>query len=116
MDSGSLRALALEINLSAHGVPATITRPSPDDTPIETTGIWEGVVPIDYPRSGTLQRNEPKRVFAIPTADVPTVPRGTIILAPLRTDLTPERWRVDATDRVDVDHVRVIVIPDPESS
>ena len=40
MDLGPLRTLALEINLAAHGVSATVTRPAPDDTPVSTTGIW----------------------------------------------------------------------------
>jgi hypothetical protein len=35
---GSLRALAFGINQAVHGVPATVTRPAPDNTPIVDDG------------------------------------------------------------------------------
>lgn len=114
MDFGPLRALVASLNFRAHGVAATVTRPFPDDTPITTRVIW--VTPITEDRldiGGGLQHRAPIRVAAVLKADVPTVPRGTVILAPPKAGDDEVRWQVDGIDRVEADHVRVIVVPDP---
>lgn len=114
MDNGPLRALVLDINLTTHGVPATVTRPFPDDTPIVTRGIWL-TWDTDAPPTGTeFQRREPRKVLALRRLDVPTVPRGTVILAPQKGGDTVQAWRVDGTETVFADHVRVIVVAAPD--
>lgn len=110
MDLGPLRTLALEINLAAHGVSATVTRPAPDDTPVETTGIWHTAPPEDAQPYGTdFRRREPRRILALPRADLPTMPRGTTISAPETIGGTAKTWTVDGLERVEADTWRVLV-------
>lgn len=112
MDLGSLRALALDLNLSAHGVDVTVTRPVPDDEPIEARGIWLTPTTEGLPIGSELTRREPRRVLALRRADVPTVPRGTLIVAPEKAgDEDTLEWRVDGFEHYEADHVRVIVVP-----
>ena len=111
MDLGPLRALALTLNLQAHGVPVTVTRPAPNDDPIETRGIWLTTLTESVPSGTDFQRREPFRVMALSRAIVPTAPRGTEISAPEKAGDVTRTWIVDSTDRVEADHVRVIVLP-----
>ncbi len=99
MDLGPLRALALDLTASAHGVTATVTRPAPDNTPIITRGIWI-TTPLEEPRPyGTdFQRRAPRRVLALPLSAVQTLPRGTIIVALDRVGGSIKVWRVDGLD------------------
>jgi hypothetical protein len=62
--------------LEAFGVPATVTRPAPDDTPIETTGIWLEPQFLDEPGGSPFARREAIRVFAVRKEDVPTLLEG----------------------------------------
>ena len=97
--------------LAAFGVPATVTRPAPDNTPIVTTGFW--VSPLDEARPfGTdFQRREPRRVFVLPRATVPTLPRGTTVLAPQMAGGAIVTWKVDGlTEAVDPDHWRAMLV------
>jgi len=115
MDVGALRTLALELNFSAHGVPATVQRPYPDvGDAIVTRGIWVTQFTDALPDGHELQRREPIRVMALRRDEVTTVPRGTTILAPEVMGGPLKGWRVDAMARVDTDHYRVVVIPDPD--
>jgi hypothetical protein len=113
MDLGSLRALALDLNLAAHGVDVTVTRPAPDDTPIATRGIWMTWITEDVPAASDFQRREPRKVMALSRIVVPTVPRGTLIVAPppQGTGSVTQTWRVDGTERVEADHTRVFMVP-----
>lgn len=113
MDLGPVRALVLDLNFGVHGVLATVTRPAPDNVPIETLGIWLQPVAENFPGGMDFQRREPQRVMALRTDEVPTVPRGTIITAPEKRGDAVQAWRVDGIDRYDADHVRVVVIPEP---
>jgi len=99
MDLGSLRALALDLTSAAHGVAATVTRPAPDNAPIVTRGVWI-TIPLEEPRpyGSDFQRREPRRVLALPKADVATLPRGSIIVALDRVGGTIKVWRVDGLD------------------
>lgn len=97
--------------LSAFGVPATVTRPAPDTTPIHTTGIWLSPVLIDVPTGSDLQRTEVRRVFSVTRTDVPTLPTGTRIDAAERLGNSVLAWRVDQLAGSDADHVRAIVVP-----
>jgi hypothetical protein len=108
--SGDLR-VPFATALEAFAVPATVTVPG--GGPLITRGIWVSPLTQDMPGSGGVRRREPKRVLALPLADVPTVPRDTAIVAPEMAGLTAQRWRVEGFESVEVDHVRVIVVADP---
>lgn len=114
MDNGPLRALVLASNLAAHGVPITVIRPAPDDDPITTRGIWLTWDTESQQAGMDFQRREQRTVMGLRRLDVPTVPRGTVILAPPKGGDTVQGWRVDGTDMVFADHVRVIVIAAPD--
>lgn len=115
MGFGALRAQALDLNFLVHGVAATVTRPSHLDTPIETTLIWVTPITEDAPiASGRLARREPRRIAALRIDEVETVPVGTVIIAPPKDGDENQAWRVDGVDRVEADHIRVIVVPDRE--
>lgn len=112
MDLGPLRALALDLNFSAHGVPATVTRPAPDDIPIDTRVIWVTPITQDAPFSGAFAKQEPRRIAALRKDEVPTVPIRTAIVAPEKAGDVERGWRVDGIEREEADHVRVTVILD----
>lgn len=116
MDLGALRALVLDLNLSAHGVDVTVVRPGPEDEPIDTRGIWVTPITETVPSAFEFQRQEPRRVMALSRALVPTVPSKTYIWAPEKSGDAVQRWRVDGIDRQEADHVRVIVVADPEAA
>jgi hypothetical protein len=97
--------------LEAFGVPATVTRPAPNDTPIDTTALWIAPLPQDVPLGGgEFTRQEPRRVLALPLSEVPTVPTKTLIEAPEALGLPTQTWIVDSIDRIEYDHVRVMVL------
>jgi hypothetical protein len=95
MNLWPLRALVLDLNLGAHGVAAIVTRPAPNNTPINTTGIWGSPLEATTPYGPTLNRREPKRAFFLPRVDVPTLPLGTTVQAAESTGGTPVNWKVD---------------------
>jgi len=111
MDLGPLRTLALSLNLSAHGVPAVVTRPVPDEAPISTTGIWAPTEPQQdgQPVGTDFRRLDSRRVLALPRSDVPSLPRGTTIVAALHSGGAEKTWIVDGLDRVEADTWRAIV-------
>jgi hypothetical protein len=96
--------------LDAFGVPATVTRPAPDDDPIETVGIWLQPLNLDEPNGSGFTRREPIRVFAVRKDIVPTLPRGTRIEAAERVGGHVRTWMVDGTDFDDADHTRALVV------
>jgi hypothetical protein len=115
MDLGSLRALALNLNLEAHGVDITVTLPGA--RAVEARGIWITTATDDVPSGGEFQRRVPARVIAISRAAVPSLPRGTVIVGPEKagTDEVAKWWKVDGIDRVESDHTRVVVLEIDES-
>ena len=107
-----MRALALDLIASGLGVVATVQRPAPDDTVISTRGIWI-TAPLEETRPyGTdFQRREPRRVFALPRAAVPTLPRGSTIVAAEYPGGAIKVWRVDGLDPSNVpEQWRAIVV------
>ena len=110
---GDLR-VPMDSALSAFGVPATVTRPAPDNTPVISTGIWLPP-PLDEPRPvGTdFQRRDPRRRLSLPrSAALAKLPRGTIIVAAERLGDAAQTWRVDELERTEVDEWRVVVAID----
>lgn len=94
--------------LAALGVPATVTRPAPHNTPIPTTVIWIAERPNLQPHGTDFHLRAPRRVLAIPRTDVPELPAGSTIAAPevsggpvktwarelLAEPLDPQFWEV----------------------
>lgn len=113
MDLSSLRSLVHAINFASHGVQAIVTRPYPDDAPIQTDIIWAQPTTEALSRGFEIQRQEAREVVALSRSDVPTVPRGTIIVAPGPFGGPTGRWRVEGPERIERDHVRVVVVSDP---
>lgn len=116
MDFGPLRDLVRDLNFTAHGVAATITI-QPQDGPeqtIETTVIWTAPLTEDMLGMDGMQSRQPRRVMAVRKDEVPSLPRGSIVTAPPRAGEADARWKVDGIDRVEADHIRVVVVPDAE--
>jgi hypothetical protein len=109
MDIGVVRALALDLNFEVHGVDATVTRPYPNDDPIATRAIWMTVDTVDE-AGGPFTRREGIRVMALRRDEVPTVPDGTVVVAPPKQGDDAVRWKVDGTHSVFADHKRVYVV------
>jgi hypothetical protein len=107
---GSLRSLVLGINQAVHGVGATITRPAPDNTPIAATVIWV-VEPVgdSQPYGADFRKVEPRRTLMVPKADVPTMPRGTVIVAPEVDGESNKTWQFDGFERALADQWRIFV-------
>lgn len=94
----------------AFGVAARVTRPAPDDDPIETTVVWLEPSPDLNPVGSDFQRRDPIHILALNKDEVPTVPRGTQIVAVERDGTDEKTWKVDGPLQNDPDHHKVIVI------
>jgi len=110
MDLAPLRALALDLNLTAHGVDVTVTPTG--GAAVETRGLWE--TPSTEAAGFDLRRQEARRVLVLARAAVASAPRGSIVLAPDRTGGTVLRWRIDGVDRAEDEVLRVFVVRDAE--
>src|SRR5688572_18387890 len=85
--------------LTAFGVPATVTRPAPDTTPIATTRVWLPALEEPQPYGTDFQRREPRRRLALPRSVLPTLPRGTSVAAPEIAGAAVKTWTVDGLER-----------------
>src|SRR5690242_9705076 len=120
MDFGSLRALALDVNFSVHGLPATLELATGDR--VTTRVIWltpeSDAMPVDEARGrwaqDTLQRRDPIRILAVRRSDVPRVPRGSVVRVAESGGGPIRKWTVDGHERTEADHHRVTVLRDPE--
>lgn len=116
MGVDALRAHAQTVMFAVIGVPITVTRPAPDDTPIVAEGVW-AAMPTDESRpiGVDFQRAEPRKVLAIPrTETLPSIPRGTSISAPELLDGPIKNWRVDGYElpsEADLMRVRLVAAP-----
>lgn len=111
MNLSALRGRVLTANLAAHGVSATVTRPSPDNAPVTLTGIW--LTPIteeQLPAGRDFLRSDPRRIFAIPKSALTGVPRNSLIVA-AEPGQASRTWRADGYERADADHWRVVLVP-----
>ncbi len=104
-------AIGMRVQFATMGVPAVVTRPAPADTPIETSLIWVERTTPEVPDGARVTRHDPRRIGVLSSAAVPTVPTGTIIVAPETQGGTARTWKVDGIARVDADQVRVILLP-----
>ena len=95
--------------LTAFGVDAVVT--VPDEIPVSTTALWLAPDTVEVPVGADQVRREQRRIVALRLSDIPQVPRETIISAPEFAGGVVRDWKVDSTERLDYDHVRVIVVP-----
>lgn len=106
-----LRDLVLATNLALQGVPATITRPAPDDAPIDTRILWLDSLFVEAPVGAEFTRQTARRVMVLSRTAVETVPLKTAVQAPERPGLSPVGWVVDGYAGLHADHHRVYVVP-----
>lgn len=111
MDNSALLALQLAVNFDIHGVPATITRPAPDETPIVTTGVWTEPLAENQPFGTDIRRFDPRLVFMVRTSAVPDAKKGTLIEAPPRGGGAVQTWIVDGYELKTAERLRLIVKP-----
>lgn len=104
----------LGLLFDAFSVPATVTPPAADA--IDTRGIWVTSTTDSRPGLSDFSRRDQTRVLALDRAAVPSVPKGTVIIAPEMDGSVPLRWRVDGFDVLEADCIRVTVVPDPGGS
>lgn len=95
----------------AFGLPATVTRPAPDDTPLTATVVWITPQTMDSPGGSPFGRREAVRSLGISRAQVATVPRGTRIQVAEQDGDAVRTWQVDELEIVEADHVRALVVP-----
>lgn len=94
----------------AFGVPAQVTRPAPDNTMLPATVVWMSPSTIGHPDGAAFQRREPIQVVAIARSEVPTLPRGTRLLAPLLFGGASETWVVEEVVLQDADSWSALVL------
>jgi hypothetical protein len=117
MDLSSVRSLALDAVFSAHGVPATVTRP--DENPITTRVLW---VPDNTGWGATdethleILKVVSRRVMALRLSEVSAAPVGTIVTAPAAAGQDDLTWRVDEIGHQEPELIRVFVQPMRDSS
>ncbi len=111
MDLRSLRALVVDLNFSAHGVPATVTYTDPEIGAVGTTGIWVPELEEEAPYGTDLRRREPRRMMALPRDVLATLPRGTWVDAPEQSGDAVKTWRVDGLGRHEAEIWRAILVP-----
>src|SRR4051812_7503465 len=94
--------------MDAFGVAATVTRPAPNNSPIQTTVVWMGPSDMD---SGdpSFERREQRRQLSILKPAVDAAPIGTLISAPEYEDGPVKAWRVASCLHARFDETRVIV-------
>jgi hypothetical protein len=98
--------------LATFGLPATVTVPG--EAPVATMAIWLPPLPVEI--SGVLvQTDHPQRALALPRAGLASIEperlRGTVIALSEYEGAPGSSWMVEARIGVDVDEVRVVVIP-----
>lgn len=103
MNFDTARTAAVDVNFDVHGVPATVTRPAPNDTPVSCTVI-NRVESLQErrPFGGDFQKREGRRVMSFKKEDFATqLERNTSVVAPERKGGADKTWVVDSIDRVD---------------
>lgn len=82
--------------LATFGLAITVMRPTPDDDSVASKGIWDGSADDAQPYGADFDRVGPRSIMSIPlSAALPTLPNGTVILAPDEEGGAVKTWRVD---------------------
>jgi|SRR5581483_6620608 len=104
------RALMLKVNLAAHGIAITVTRPG--EPVVAATGIWHVAKRDDQPYGTDFQNIGARRVMTIArSGTVPNAPRGTVITAADIDGGVTKSWRVDGYDApAEADYMRLILV------
>ena len=110
VDLGPFRDLVLDVNQDFHGVPAIVTRPPPNDAPITTRGIWLRPLPDGQPVGTDYRNRQPRKVLVLARDQVPTVPKGTLIVAPDKMGGPNVNWQVDNYDPEAADDVWFAIV------
>lgn len=98
--------------LEALGVPVTVTRPAPENTPVPTTGIWLTPFVEVQPFGIDVRRRDPRRVMAIArTAALDFIPRGSTVVAAEQLGGTSKTWTVEGYERVIAEEMRILLLP-----
>lgn len=98
-----------ECDQAAFGIDALVTVPG--GTAVETVAVWLPPVTVDVPAGEQFRRVEARHVIALSAADVPQLPRGTVIQAALVEGADVQTWSVDEIGRLYDDHFRATVVP-----
>ncbi len=112
MNIGDVRGQVLSVNFSVYGHDVTVT--PPDGEAIETRGIWVTPETTGFPIATEFQRREGTRVMALLRSACPSVPGGTVIVAPVQSGEEPTRFLVDGIEREEVEHIRVRLVAAPD--
>ncbi len=97
-----------EAEQSVFGVDATVTPPGGD--PTETKVVWLPPTTVELPAGEAFRRVEARRVVAVSKSEIPELPRGTIVAAPLVEGGDVGSWKVDEVQRIYEDHYRATVV------
>lgn len=109
MSLATLRAEVLRANLAAHGAEVTVTVSGAEA--VECDGIWLTPESIETPPAQEFQRREGRWVLVLRKADVPSAPRGTVVVgAP--PNGTSQRWVVEGTAKLEADRLYVLLAPE----
>lgn len=100
---------SFESVLNAFSLDATVQLPGGVPS-VSTKAVWLPPATEEVPAGSGMQRAEPRNVLALPKADVPQVPRGTVVTVPPEEGGVAVAWEVDAMERDDFDHHRVVVV------
>ena len=109
MDIGSIREWVTETTFGAIGIPGTVTLEGA--TPIDVTVLWLQTETSEAPMGADVPRRDLMRSLAIRRAEVPNVPRGTLITVAERAELAAREWKVDSFLEGTAEHHRVLVRP-----
>ena len=90
-----------------------ITVTLPNSAAVETVGLWLEPEFPEVPSGSSFGRGESRRLMAIRKSDVTSVPRLTLVDAPLIPGGTILNWRVDSVDDDDNNKHVVVLIPEP---
>jgi hypothetical protein len=82
-------------------------------TPVSSGAFWLSTRTSEQPDGEGFARAEGIRVLVIPLSAVGAVPRGTVVSCPEFKGEPAASWRVEQSTRVDFDHHRCTVIPNP---
>jgi hypothetical protein len=101
--------------LDAFSQPATVTPPG--GPAVSTKAVWLPSKAVEVPSGVDIRHAESRRILALPKADVPQIPKGTIVHVAEADGQAAVNWMIDPTFRndptltADVDHWKVLVYP-----
>ena len=98
----------LDAALGAFAVVATVTPPA--GAPVQARVFWLPPETVESPSGADVRVVETRRSMVLSRAEVPSAPRGTVILIPEFDGAAPSEWEVDSVDSSHYDHLRVTVV------